>query len=188
MTVRSGMTELVSQFRSYIQESGTAIFSDDRIQQLLDSNSNYFFEAQLYSVPQRYHGSIIYQQYLSDYHWLEGTASSTSKIYNANGTVVTNYTSDFINGKFTFNSNTLGTVYYMDGRTYNFFKAVSEGWKEKASYYATQFDFTVEGRSYKKSQIVKSCMDMSKEFESKSAPVFHTIDRGDMLGGEMEDD
>ena len=180
MAIRSGMTDLVSQFRSYVQESGTVIFSDDRIQQLLDSNSNYFYQFPLYSVSQRYNGSIIYKEYFTDKQFLEGTATNTIKIYNANGTVVTNYSSDFINGKFTFTEDTRGTVYYLDGRDYNFYKAVSEGWKEKAAYYSTQFDFTVEGRSYKKSQVVKSCLDMAKEFDIKASPVFHPLDRGDM--------
>ena len=180
MTVRSGMTELVSQFRSYLQESGTVIFSDDRIQQLLDSNSNYLYSIPLEVVPQRLNGSVVYQQYFSEYGWLEGTATSTNKLYNTNGTTVTNYTSDFINGKFTFTANTLGTAYYMDGRSFNFFKAVSEGWKEKAAYYATQFDFSVEGRSFSKSQIIKSCNEMVKQYSAMSSVVMHSIDRGDM--------
>lgn len=180
MAPRSGMTDLIGQFRSYVQESGTSIFSDDRIQQILDSNSNYVYQDPLQIVPQRYNGSIIYKEYLSSYNWLEGTATTTNKLYNANGTVVTTYTGDFVNGKFTFDSNTLGTVYYMDSRTFNFFKAVSEGWKEKAAYYATQFDFKVEGREYKKSQVIKSCLDMAAEFGSKASVVMHSIDRGDM--------
>lgn len=188
MTVRSGMTELVGQFRSYIQESGTAIFSDDRLQQILDSNSQYILQSLLQPIPIRYHGSVIYTDYFSNHQFIEGTASSTTNVTNLNGTVVTNYTSDFINGRFTFNENQRGTAYYVSGRTYNFFKAVSEGWKEKAAYYSTQFDFTVEGRSYKKSQVVKSCLDMAKEFDAKASAVFHSLDRGDMQGCEIEDD
>lgn len=186
MTVRSGMTDLVSQFRSYLQESGTVIFSDDRIQQLLDSNSNYIYQAPLQVIPQRYNGSLIYKEYTSEYAWLEGTATTTNKLYNANGTVVTNYTSDFINGKFSFASDTRGTAYYMDARSFNFFKAVSEGWKEKAAYYSTQFDFSVEGRSFKKSQIVKSCHEMAKQYSAMSSTVQHSIDRGDMFGCEED--
>jgi hypothetical protein len=180
MTIRSGMTDLVSHFRSYVQESGTVIFSDDRIQQILDSNSNYFYQDPLAFIPQRYNGSVIYTQYFSQYQWLEGTATTTNKIYNTNGTVVTNYSSDFVNGKFTFDANTHGTAYYFDGRSFNFFKAVSDGWKEKAAYYSTQFDFEVEGRKYKKSQIVQSCLTMAEDYASKATAVFHPMDRGDM--------
>ena len=180
MTVRSGMTELIAQLRSYLQESGTVIFSDDRLQQLLDSNSQFVYEDYLQRIPTKLSGSIQYFEYLSSYQWLEGTASSTTRVYNGNGTAVTNFSSDFVNGKFTFDTNTYGTASYLDGRSFNFFKAVSEGWKEKAAYYSTQFDFKVEGREFKKSQLVKSCLDMAKEFESKSAAVMHSIDRGDL--------
>lgn len=182
MAIRSGMTELVSQFRSYVQESGTVIFSDDRIQQILDSNSTYLYQAPLAVIPQRSNGTLIYLQYITDDTWLEGTATTTNKIYNANGTVVTNYTSDFINGKFTFNADTRGTAYYFDGRSYNFFKAVSDGWNEKAAFYATQFDFTVEGRSYKKSQVVQQCQALAKQYAAKGHATFHNIDRGDLFG------
>ena len=182
MTVRSGMEDLVSQFRSYVKENGNGIFTDTRIQQILDSNSQYVYQHPLSFFPQRYNGSVIYTQYFSEYPWLEGTATSTVQIYNANGTVVTNYTSDFVLGKFTFNSNTLGTVYYLDSRTVNFYKAVSDGWKEKASFYATQFDLKVEGREFKKSQVVQSCLAMAKEYASKGSVIQHSLDRGDMQG------
>lgn len=190
MTVRSGMVDLVSQFRSYIQESGTTIFSDDRIQQILDSNSQFTFESPLITIPHKYQGSVVYLDYFTDHNWLEGTATTGNQIYNLNGTVVTNYTSDFINGRFTFDTNTRGTAYYLDARYFNFYKAVSEAWKEKAAYYATQFDFSVEGRSFKKSQIVQSCLKMAEEYESKSLPIQHSFDRGDMTGDfelEVED-
>lgn len=187
MAIRSGMTELVSQFRSYVHENGQGIFSDERIQQILDSNSTYLYQAPLAVIPQRSNGSLIYQQYVTDRTWLEGTATSTNKIYDANGSVVTNYTSDFINGKFTFSSDTRGTPYYLDGRSYNFFKAVSEGWYSKAAHYSTQFDFTVEGRSYKKSQIIQQCTDLAKQFAARGQATLHSIDRGDMFGGIGDD-
>lgn len=180
MAIRNGMTELVTQFRSYIQESGTAIFTDERLQQLLDNNSEYVRSHYLGRLPAKVNGSIHYLEYFSQYRYLEGTATSTTKIFNSNGTVVTNYTSDFIAGKFLFNANTLGTAYYLDARSFNFFKAVSEAWKEKASFYATQFDFTVEGRSYKKSQVIQSCLAMAKEFEAKASVIQHSLDRGDL--------
>lgn len=180
MAIRSGMTDLVSQFRSYLQESGTVIFSDERIQQILDSNSNYFNQHPLFVDPYYLNRSIVYYDYFVNKSFLEGTATNTVRIFNTNGSTVTNYSSDFVNGKFTFSIDTRGSAYYMSGREFNFFKAVSEGWKEKASFYSTQFDFKVEGREYKKSQIIKSCLDLAKQYDSKSAPIMHTLDRGDL--------
>jgi hypothetical protein len=180
MAIRNGMVELVSQFRSYLSEKGTVIFTDDRLEQLLDSNSEYIRNHYLASVPSKLNGSVVYYDYFASYQYIEGTASSTTKLYNSNGTTVVNYASDFFGGKFTFDTNTLGTAYYLEGKSFNFFKAVSDGWKEKASYYATQFDFTVEGRGYKKSQVITSCLAMAKEYSSKSTPIQHSLDRGDL--------
>lgn len=180
MTVRNGMVDLVSQFRSYLQEPGTAIFTDDRLQQILDANSESFTQERLYPKPYYNNGSVWYADYYLDKTWIEGTASSTTYIFNSNGTAVTNYTSDFVNGKFTFDTNTLGTAYYMNGKSFNFFKAVSEGWNEKAAYYSTNFDFQVEGRSFKKSQILTHCSERMKYFMTQAKVNQGSIDRGDM--------
>lgn len=179
---RSGLSELITQFRSYTQESGTAIFSDDRIQQILDNNSFYFTQEPLRYQAYYLNGTVTYKDAYLSYGYLEGTATNTVRVYNSGGTTVTNYTSDFINGKFTFDSNTLGTAYYMTGRGFNFFKAVADGWNEKAAYYAGNFDFKVEGREFKKSQIVKQCKEMAQHFLAQSSTIQHDIDRGDMTG------
>lgn len=180
MAIRSGMQDLVAQFRSYTQESGTSIFSDDRIQQILDSNSHYFTQELLTKQPYFLTGTVVYKDYYSQNNWLEGTATDTTRIYNANGTTVTNYSSDFVNGRFTFNADTRGTAYYLTGRSYNFFKAVADGWAEKASYYTLNFDFKVEGREFKKSQIIQHCNERVQHFLAQASTVQHNLDRGDM--------
>lgn len=180
MAIRTGMADLVSQFRSYIQESGTVIFSDDRIQQILDSNSFYFTQEPLKYQPYYLNGTVTYKDAYLAYGYLEGTATNTVRVYNSEGTTVTAYTADFIRGKFTFDSNTLGSAYYMSGRRFDFFKAVADGWNEKSAYYAGNFDFKVEGREFKKSQVVKQCKEMADYFLGQAFPVQHNIDRGDM--------
>lgn len=182
MTVRNGMIDLVSQFRSLVAESGTTIFSDDRVQTILDNNRLDYYQLPLRVVSQIVSGSASYRWYsLPNLNYLEGTASGTAlvRIFNYGGTVETLYTSDFVNSQFTFDADTRGSAMYMTGRSYNFNKAVSEGWKEKAAYYAGNFDFKVEGRSFNKSQVIKNCMSMAEMFAGMSNPVQHNIDRGD---------
>lgn len=182
MTVRNGMTDLISQFRSLVAESGTTIFSDDRLQTILDNNRQDFYQSPLQSIGQVVGGSTIYKWYsLPSQQYQEGTASGTAlvRIFNYGGTVETTYTSDFNNASFTFVSDTRGSAYYMTGRSFNFNKAVSEGWKEKAAYYSGNFDFKVEGRSFNKSQVIKNCLSMADYFATMANPVQHNIDRGD---------
>ena len=182
MTARLGMVDLLSQFRSLVAESGTTIFSDDRVQAILDNNRYDFYQLPLRAVGQVVGGSTIYKWYfLPSQQYLEGTASGTAlvRIYNYGGTVETDYSSDFINSTFTFTSDTRGSAYYMTGRSFNFNKAISEGWKEKAAYHSGNFDFKVEGRAFNKSQVVKNCLSMAEMFAGMSNPVQHSIDRGD---------
>lgn len=179
---RLGMTDLISQMRSQVAESGTVIFTDDRLQTILDNNRYDFYQLPLRIVPQAINGSTSYQwYYLQNHKFIEGTASGTAlvRIYNYDGVVQSNYTSDLSTGLFTFDVNMRGSALYMTGRSYNFYKAVSQAWKEKAAYHSNNFDFKVEGRSFNKSQVVKHCLEMSNYYSGMADPVMHNIDRGD---------
>lgn len=177
------MTYLISEFRSKVQESGTVIFSDDRIQDILDSNQTQLVDSKLYPIPERIDGENNYLRYNSPYSHLEGTATGTAnvRIANSNGSVVTNFSEYPRQGYFVFNANTLGTSYYYTGNSYDLNSAIADGWEEKASYYSTQFDFTVEGRGFKKSQIVGQCLNMAQKYRSQSSIGLVPIYRGDML-------
>jgi hypothetical protein len=181
MAIRSGMTDLVSQFRSLVQESGTAIFTDDRIQQILDNNSAYFTQLPLQVQPYYLNGSVIYKDYyLPNKTFLEGTATTTNVIYTTQGTVLTNYTANFNQAKFIFSTDTRGSAFYITGRSFDLYKSVSEGWGEKAGYYSTSFDFKVEGRQYWKGKLIDNCLTMAAKYGSMANVVQHSIDRGDM--------
>lgn len=182
MTVRNGMETLISQMRSLIAESGTTIFSDDRLQTILDNNRYDFYQLPLRIVGQVVGGSTIYKWYsLPNVRYYEGTASGTAlvRIFDFNGVVQSAYTSDPTTAQFVFTNDTRGSAYYMTGRSFNFNKAVSEAWKEKAAYHSGNFDFKVEGRSFNKSQVVKQCLEMANYYSAMADPVMHNIDRGD---------
>ena len=175
------MSDLISQFRSSVAETGTIIFSDDRIQALLDQNKNDIYQSPLLANPYYYTGSVIYKDYVVGKKFLEGTASGTAlvRVYNTGGTVVTDYSADFINGNITFTNDQNGTAYYFTGRNFNFYKAVSEGWREKAAYYSGNFDFRVEGRQFNKSQVIGNCLKMAEYYSGMQDTVQSSIDRGD---------
>lgn len=186
--MRSGMTDLVSSFRQYVAESGTVIFTDNDIESLLDNNRIQIVGQPLSYNPYLVSGTTTYTNAYVNHKFLEGTASGTALVRVATnlGTIVTNYQSDFTNGQFTFDVNTKGTAYYYYGRSYNFYKAVSDGWFRKAGYYAGNFDFRVEGRQFNKSQVYQNCLQMKDYFSSLADPTFGVIERSDYLGNTFE--
>jgi hypothetical protein len=182
MATRDGMAYLISEVRAKTSESGTAIFTDERIEQLLDSNQQPLVDSQLIYKTQVNGSTTVYKHYQSQAQFLEGTASGTAsvRLNNSDGSVVTNYSEYPRQGYFVFDTNTLGTAYYYTGNAYDLNTAIADAWEEKASYFSSQFDFQVEGRSFKKSQIVKHCLDMARKYRSQGSINLVPIYRGDM--------
>lgn len=179
---RAGLTDLISEFRLSVNEAGTAVFTDDNIQTLLDQSSKDYYDYPIYPKSQYENGQTVYRKY-NLVPFLEGTASGTAsvRLTNSGGTVVTDYTESPINGTFNFNSDTAGSAFYYTGKSFDLNRAIANGWKRKASYYATSFDFQVEGRSFKKSQVIQQCLTMAKYYESLAGMTQVGIERGDYL-------
>lgn len=174
--MRPSMTELVSLYRSYVAETGTAILTDDRIEQLLDANSSLVTFSPLVTQAYRVNGTPTYTSY-QGLSYLEGTP--VTKVFNWNGVEVTGYTFDQITGTFQFPDNQFGSAYSYNSRYFDFMNAVSDGWLIKAGWYANNFDFKIEGRSYNKSQVVSHCREMADYYKGQSSQ-FISLYRGDM--------
>jgi len=180
--MRSGLTNLVDEFRALVNESGTAIFTDDSIETILDRTKVTLFASPLFYVPEKEASQTVYKNYyLPSGGYLEGTASGTAlvRVTDSNGTVVSNYVLESDQARFTFDANTGGTLYYFTGNQFDLNKAVSEGWKQKASTVASNFDFSLEGRSYKKSQVIQGYLTMAKHYETLAKPMYGDIYRSD---------
>lgn len=174
--MRSSMTGLVSLFRTYVSETGTAIFTDDRIEQLLDANSSLITFIPLVPYSYKLNGTLTYTTYVGA-GYLEGTP--VTKVFDWNGNEVTDYTLDQISGVINFNTNQNGSAYYYNSKAFNFMNAVSDGWLIKAGWYADNFDFKLEGRSYNKSQVVSHCREMADYYKGQSSQ-YISLYRGDM--------
>lgn len=184
MAARNGMTSLITQFRRLTDDAGTAVFSDDRVQEIFDNNRFDFYQAPLTVTAQQIAaGTVGYHVYTSAYSNLEGTASGTVafRLYDSLGSVLTTgYTADVQRGVFTFTASQAGSARYLDARTFDLYGAVAEGWRERAGLQANDYDFRVEGRQYSRSQWFKHCFDMSNYYSKQSKPKQATIERGDM--------
>lgn len=184
MAARSGMADLINQFRSLVDDAGTVSFTDDRAQQILDAHRIDFYQLPLAVTPQQVAlGSVTYQVYTATYGNLEGTASGTVafRLYDSSGAVISSgYTLDAQRGVFTFSANQAGSARYLDGRSYDLYGAAADGWRERAGKQSGSFDFRVEGRAYSRSQWFAHCAEMAKYYESMARPSQAVMERGDM--------
>jgi hypothetical protein len=179
---RAGLTELISLFRRNVQESGTAIFSDDDIETFLDDARVPLVEYPVVFTDEVTVGGTVYSKYRTpNYRNLEGTASGAlvARLTDSVETIVTDFTMAPLTGDFTFPIDTNEQTYYYTGYSFDMNEAVANGWYHKASYYSNNFDFQVEGRSFKKSQVVANCLKMAELYGNQATVYQGNIYRSD---------
>jgi len=184
MAARDGMSSLISQFRNLVSDTGTVAFTDDRAQEVLDAHRIDFYQQPLVVTAQQIaSGTVVYHVYTAPYGNLEGTASGTAafRLHDSVGSsITTGYTLDAQNGVVTFTANQAGSARYLDGRSYDLYGAVADGWREKAGQQSAGYDFKVEGRAYSRSQWFKHCFDLASLYDSMARPTQAVMERGDM--------
>lgn len=196
MAIRSGMTNLIDQFLSLVDDSDNSIFTTQRAQDILDRYRADFYQEPLHCTQQQIGGgglgSVAYFVYTSVRNHLEGTASGTVafRLYDSLGTVLTSgYTFDEQNGIIRFTADQAGSVRYLDGRSFDLYGAVAQGWRERAGKLVGNYDFRVEGRQYSRSQYFQHCREMASYYDSMRsggsgwdyASSSGVIERGDMI-------
>jgi hypothetical protein len=76
----------------------------------------------------------------------------------------------------TFSADTLGTAYFVTGRSYDLNAAAAEIWRKKASHYApTSFNFSTDNHSISREQVYTHCMEMAQFFDGISNTAIQTI-------------
>lgn len=192
MTARTGMANLISDLRGLaeagvneytIEGIGSVVtyFSDDQLQNILDSNRRdvIFEPAQMYPT-QIAGGSLSYQDYRSMYGNYEATTGGSVIFYIQDSTGAfkgtADYTPDYRRGQFQFATNQAGSVYYITGRSYDLNSAAASVWRQKAAHYsATSFDFSTDNHSISRSQVYTHCLEMAAYFEGMSGESIQTI-------------
>jgi hypothetical protein len=148
--------------------AGTADYSDDAIEAVLDRNRRDFADDVL-SPLREYDagGTVRYFVHQSQFRNLEATQGGTAVLYvrNAAGARIgtASYSVDTQAGRITFVADTAGTVYYLTGRTYDVYAAAAEVWRLKAAEVAQRFDFTADGASFKASQLLEQYNKMADQ-------------------------
>ena len=185
---RTGMTALIEELRGLV-EAGTAEYTigtttywtGDALQDVLDLHRYDIVFAPLHAFPQIISGGTLqYHEYRSAYNFFEATTGGTDILYIQDSTGATAGTQlwnmDYRRGVITFPSDTLGTAFYITGRTYDLNAAAALVWRKKAAHYApTSFNFSTDNHSISREQVYSHCIEMAAFFDGISKSAIQTI-------------
>lgn len=171
---RSGMSDLITRVRS-LTNAGTALFSDDQVQDVLDRHRTDVVHEPL--VPDDGWldgGAVEWKVFRSRYGQYEATEGGTAVFVvtdgagNARGT--SGWTADYQRGVVTFTADQGGTALYLSGRTFDVHAAAAEVLEEWASKVALDFDFGTDGQTFRRSQKAEALREQAKLMRQRSRP------------------
>lgn len=167
---RTTLAEPIARVRE-LAAAGTADYSDDAIQSVLDRNRLDFADDALVAL-REYNagGTAVYFVHQAHYRNLEATDGGTAVLYvrDSSGARIgtASYVVDTGAGRVIFAADTAGTAYYLTGRSYDVYAAAAEVWRMKAADVANRFDFTADGASFKASQLIAQYNKMAEQCSS----------------------
>ena len=184
---RATMASLIARVRLMVAESGTAILSDDNIQDKLDECRIDVRYALL--VPKPTYSNTLGIQY-NDYYYIPtgdprgkvvGMWESDEVLIWGDFTTLTPTSSDELVGHWQF-SNQLPPV-MIAGKRYDIYRAAADLLDYKiASLSATQFDFTADGQSFHLSQQLTFLEKRAADYRRKMEARVGAIGRADAPG------
>lgn len=189
---RPGMANLIASLRALtnaetteITVGGETYFSDDHLEMLLDATQQIWQDIPLDPRPDVQDGSLVYQTYrIPDYvprMLEEAGVSSGWAVRNVFGTLVPaeNYVVNYQAGTITFNSDTGGTHYLLDCRTYNLNRAASTVWLKKAGFAYQDVDWGSDNHRLQASQQFMHALHMAETYAAKAGLQIGRLVRSD---------
>ncbi len=176
MSVRAGMANLISRVRLLIADTtGTPQFSDQVIQDKLDEYRTEHRQERLtaqFTVQPG--GRRLWTHYYSDYEqWEEpdGTDQTASFVLqDASYNVLQADKSDYIAGKWVFNSGVNNGVLWLTGQSFDINAAAADLAQDWAAALKLRFAFTDQGVGYQRQQQYQMLMDLSQKVRQRANP------------------
>jgi len=189
MTARANMDDLIQKLRVFTNAgtadftvSSTTYWSDDQLQDELDKTQKKVNYQAMQAIPTYGIGGTVtytvYQTGLADWEKSPVIQDEGGTTLTA-GTATANYSFDDNIGVVTFVSDTEGKTRYITGNVYNVEMAAAKVWEQKAALYATQFDFSTDNHSIKKSQVILQCKEMARYYQSRAGVIQVEMVRSD---------
>ncbi len=179
MAVRSTMAALISRVRTLISDPSGAseTFADQDIQDALDESRIDLRYLGLDPRPTYSGGTLQFLDYYvpRGFGMLEGDWALWQYLYVA----VTPASNEPILGHFTFATSTLPPIYII-GKSYDVWRAAADLLERKAAIYATRFDFTQDGQSFRVSQAQSQLLDLALHYRMKQRVIVGKASRNDL--------
>lgn len=171
------MVELIARVRQLTSAGtaaytvdGSAAFTDDHLQDVLDRHVRTFHHVPLawdQSWPGG--GSVEWTEGHLPYGQLEtGTAAFTLEDSLGANVGTASYTLDDQSGRITFTADQGGTVYYASGRSYNLWLACAEVLETWAAAESRSFDFQSDASRFARSQKAAGLLKAAAAFRRKA--------------------
>lgn len=190
-SARYGMGDLITELRARTNAgagdytiANVVFWNDLQLQSILDRHYMLILGEPLTTQAQVGAGNTLsWHDYQSGYRYFESMGGTPPAFWlsdGTGGTVGTSaYTPDYFNGRFYFGTDTGGSSYFLNGRAFDLNAAAAEVWTQKASHYAEAYDFSTDGHSLSRSQLIKNCRDMANYYRGQAGVTNVTMERAD---------
>lgn len=174
------MANLVDRVRALVNvntDDYTVYYTDywtnDQMQDRLDSNATFLVDSPLVWRPQTITGSVttylIAESLYRDFEELSSGAARWSIKDSTGGVVSTSdYTVNYRQGRVTFTSDQEGTNYYLTAYSYDVYAAAADIWGEKLANFADWYNFAADGGQYSRSQAFDHAEKMERLMRQKA--------------------
>jgi hypothetical protein len=178
MAARTTMSDLIQKLRLFTNTStndftvsSTTYWTDEQLQDELDKKQKKVNYQSMQAIPTYGVGGTVtytrYQTGLADWE-KEPVIQDEGGTTLTAGTATGNYAFDDNIGVVNFVDDTEGHTRYITGYVYNVEMAAAKVWEQKVALYATQFDFSTDNHSIKRSQVLIQCREMVKYYQSRA--------------------
>lgn len=183
---RAGMVDLVARLRQMTHTgpadyeiAGVPYWSDAQLQDILDRRRTFIYREELTSRDSYNNGTLVYLEHYSQYGNLETGANLELEYTDGTTAGTALYTVNAVDGIFTFANSTEGTVFYLNGRSFDMNRAAADVWREKSGHYVLAYDFSTDNHSLKRSQMMAQCLSMASYYAGKAGPGMISMERSD---------
>ena len=171
MAFRTGMADVETRLRRLVDDSGTAIWTQQQLQDILDEHKARVYREQLVSEQTLTSGTTYeYKEYHSRHVNYEAGGTAYFQIEDGSGTQrgTADYTADYISGRVTMAADQEGTVLYLSGWSYDLDGAASDCWRERAARVSSYYDVQADGHRMSRSQWFAHCQETADMYAQRA--------------------